>query len=398
MMSFERLSEPTKYLIQICSHLHPVAIPVDIFKRVRFFEGDDFLENEVSMTEMQRFLSSFPEENLLYNSIDELSQFSLVAYDSGEDCLMFHSIIHECAHETTLQHTQLDMGVTILLGRATPLGQSEEDYLFRRQLFIHAQHIQWKQLPTIYTRRCMAEIFETCGYWIQAEVLRDEVLQLQKQMIGEHHPDTLTSMAELAMTYHRRGKPEEAEKLVEEVLLLRRQVIGEHHPDTLTSMNNLATTYHHCGKLEEAEKLGEKVLLLRKQVIGEHHPDTLTSMNNLAMTYRHCGKLEEAEKLGEEVLLLCKQVVGEYHPDTLTSMGNLAATYLACGKLQEADKLGEEVLLLQKQVIGEHHPSTLTSMNNLAMTYLDCGKLEEAEKLEEEVLLLRKQVIGEHHP
>lgn len=113
---------------------------------------------------------------------------------------------------------------------------------------------------------------------------------------------------------------EAAERLHKEVLLLSRKVIGEHHPYTLTSMNNLALTYKASGKLQEAKTLYEDVLLLRKKVIGEHHPDTLTSMYNLASIYTACGKLGEAKHLHEAVSLLRRQSkVGEHHPDTLTS-------------------------------------------------------------------------------
>ncbi|KAE9389894.1 TPR-like protein [Gymnopus androsaceus JB14] len=231
-----------------------------------------------------------------------------------------------------------------------------------------------------------------------AAKLGEKVLPLRKQVLGEHHPDTLTSMADLAWTYHVYGKFEAAEKLEEEVLPLCKQVLREHHPDTLSAMANLAATYWALGKLEAAENLEEEVLPLRIEVLGEHHPDTLSAMSHLAATYWALGKLEAAEKLEEEVLSLHKQVLGEYHPHTLSAMANLAATYRALGKLEVAQKFEEEVLPLSRQVLGEHHPDTLSAMANLAATYRELGKMEAAEKLEEEVLPLRKQVLGEHHP
>jgi hypothetical protein len=35
----------------------------------------------------------------------------------------------------------------------------------------------------------------------------------------------------------------------------RKRVLGEEHPHTLTSMANLASTYRKQGRLEEAEEL-----------------------------------------------------------------------------------------------------------------------------------------------
>ncbi|KAK0478081.1 hypothetical protein EDD18DRAFT_1322645 [Armillaria luteobubalina] len=50
-------------------------------------------------------------------------------------------------------------------------------------------------------------------------------------------------MADLASTYGWQGQLEKAERLQEETLKLRKELLGEHHPDTLKSMGNLASTY-----------------------------------------------------------------------------------------------------------------------------------------------------------
>jgi len=78
----------------------------------------------------------------------------------------------------------------------------------------------------------------------------------------------------------------------------RKRVLGPEHPDTLTSMANLALTYTDQGRWKEAEELGVQVLETKKRVIGPEHPSTLTSMANLASTYRNQGRWKEAEELG----------------------------------------------------------------------------------------------------
>jgi hypothetical protein len=47
------------------------------------------------------------------------------------------------------------------------------------------------------------------------------------------------------------------------------------HPDTLTSMANLASTYRKQGRWSEAEKLEVQVMEARKTKLGADHPDTL---------------------------------------------------------------------------------------------------------------------------
>ena len=41
---------------------------------------------------------------------------------------------------------------------------------------------------------------------------------------------------------------------------MRKQVLGKEHPDTLTSMDNLAETYWNQGRWKEAEQLEVTVM------------------------------------------------------------------------------------------------------------------------------------------
>jgi hypothetical protein len=66
--------------------------------------------------------------------------------------------------------------------------------------------------------------------------------------------------------------------------------LGADHPATLTSMANLALTYRNQGRWDAAEELELQVIETRKAKLGADHPDTLTSMANLASTYRNQGR------------------------------------------------------------------------------------------------------------
>jgi hypothetical protein len=71
-------------------------------------------------------------------------------------------------------------------------------------------------------------------------------------VLGEKHPDTIWSMAELAATYHAQGRYDEVEEISVKVLDLRREVVGEKHRDTIWSMASLAATYHAQRRYKEA--------------------------------------------------------------------------------------------------------------------------------------------------
>jgi len=62
------------------------------------------------------------------------------------------------------------------------------------------------------------------------------------------------------------GKLEEAAIIHQEVLSKRRRILGEEHPDTISSMNNLAAMLGGQGKLEAAAAMQLEVRLKMQRV------------------------------------------------------------------------------------------------------------------------------------
>ncbi|KAJ7446300.1 kinase-like domain-containing protein [Mycena latifolia] len=250
---------------------------------------------------------------------------------------------------------------------------------------------------TLSTMAQLVYILPGLGRAKEAEELGVPAIRKMKQVLGESHPDTLRTMYNLTHAYSKLGQHKEAEELGVTVMMRQKQVVGEDHPDTLRTMQNLVHAYSHLGRHKEAEELGVTAMMKRKQVLGEDHPDTLWTMATLATTYFNLGQFKEAEELAVTVMKKQKQVLGEDHPDTLRTMGNLANTYFSLGQFKETKELELMVMKKQKQTLGEDHPDTLQTMYNLAHTYFNLSQYKEAEKLGVTVMKKRKQVLGEHH-
>jgi tetratricopeptide (TPR) repeat protein len=60
---------------------------------------------------------------------------------------------------------------------------------------------------------------------------------------------------EAGLYFYQRGQFWEAEPLWISALALCEQLLGPEHPDTLSSLNNLAILYDDQGKYEQAEPL-----------------------------------------------------------------------------------------------------------------------------------------------
>ncbi|EFX02656.1 kinesin light chain [Grosmannia clavigera kw1407] len=87
------------------------------------------------------------------------------------------------------------------------------------------------------------------------------------------------------------GRYRDAEAARKEVMETSKAKLGADHPDTLTSINNLASTYRNQGRWEEAKKLFVQVM-------------------ETPSTYRNQGRWEEAEKLFVQVM---ETLYARYH-------------------------------------------------------------------------------------
>ncbi len=76
--------------------------------------------------------------------------------------------------------------------------------------------------------------------------------------------------------------------------MIRKNILGLEHPDTATSLNNLATLYTKQGKHSQAEPLLEQSLTICEQRLGYEHPNTLKAVKQLSYCYENKGEYKQS--------------------------------------------------------------------------------------------------------
>ena len=244
----------------------------------------------------------------------------------------------------------------------------------------------------------LASAYSNQGQWKEAEELFVQVIETLKKVLGEEHPDTLTSISNLGSVLDRQGKYKEAKAMHRCALKGREKVLREEHPDTLTSISNLGSVLERQAKYKEAEAMQRRALEGREKVLGTGHPDTLTSVNNLGSVLERQGRYKEAEAVHQRALEGREKVLGEEHPDTLTSVNNLGSVLERQGRYKEAEAVHQRALEGREKVLGTEHPDTLTSISNLGSVLERQGRYKEAEAVHERALEGREKVLGTEHP
>jgi tetratricopeptide (TPR) repeat protein len=145
-------------------------------------------------------------------------------------------------------------------------------------------------------------------------------------------------MGALALLLMDKGDLAAAEPLYRRALEGRERVLGPEHPQTLTSVNNLAGLLESKGDLAAAEPMYRRALEAQERVLGPEHPQTLSSVNNLAGLLYRKGDLAAAEPLYRralEGLLKISSAIGRSHPNLQACAGNYYACLAKQGRSQD---------------------------------------------------------------
>jgi tetratricopeptide (TPR) repeat protein len=206
------------------------------------------------------------------------------------------------------------------------------------------------------TREQVREAGLWVSHWI--DLMERQVVEtfgVQMGMVATH----------LSLYYYAQGIFKSGEEWSERDLAISEKQLGPDHPDTGTSLNNLATLYKSMGRYEDAEPLYLRALAIKEKQLGPDHPSTGNSLNNLAALYKSMGRYEAAEPLYLRDLAIREHQLGPDHPDTGTSLNNLALLYYSTNRYSEAEPLFLRVYSIFLNCLGEDHPNTRTVIDNL---------------------------------
>jgi tetratricopeptide (TPR) repeat protein len=140
------------------------------------------------------------------------------------------------------------------------------------------------------------------------------------------------------LAYQASGQLAKAMPLYEEMLPKLKAKLGPAHPNTLTSMNNLARAYQASGQLAKAVTLYEETLEKTKAKLGPDHLQTLGAMSMLGLVLLQQQKWADAEPLLRDCLASREKQI----PDswvTFNTQSMLGGALLGQKKYAEAEPL-----------------------------------------------------------
>ena len=246
-------------------------------------------------------------------------------------------------------------------------------------------------------------------------------LDIERDVLGADHPDTIATLRRLALLHQELGEFAAARQLDEQVLTATTKRLGKEHWQSINAQQALQTTIlleklepaleqqylqsveldrrvRELLKKEEYTKAvapATQSLEITRKIFGEHDSNYANRLTVMAELDYDAADFAKAAGLDRQALRICQETLGEKHPNCALNLNELARAYLAVGDFANAEPLFQQALQIYRDTVGERHHDYARELNNLAGLYVSLGDYPQAEKLCQQAFEIRKHLSGE---
>lgn len=177
----------------------------------------------------------------------------------------------------------------------------------------------------------------------------------------------------------RTGRNEEAAPILVDTLGLKRELYGDTHPTTLSTLNNLCSVLASIGETEQSIQYGKQAYDGRREVLGEGDPRTFIALLNLARAKAAAGSYDEAILMLRDGVSEAAGRLGADHPATMDITNTYATILFDNGDYEQSERAVRANLDHLLAVDPElSHARTLTAHVMLASTLRKQSRPDEA--------------------
>ena len=226
----------------------------------------------------------------------------------------------------------------------------------------------------------LGRVYLSLGEYPTSIDLLEEALQLaDSEQDAELALLTADIQTYLGLNFRFTGNLAIADSLLQKAFENRRAMLGENHPETISSMDDWAAVkIYRSHDLELADSLFTDILERRQRVLGDDDEDLAESLNNLGYIKTRKGEFAKALSLYEEASGIYNNLFDDHHPKSMSVMSSIAFLYHKLGDFGRSESIRRETIEIRRKVLGEKHPHLAMSYHYLAELLRDAGRTGEA--------------------
>ncbi|KAF8539400.1 hypothetical protein BDD12DRAFT_98802 [Trichophaea hybrida] len=212
-----------------------------------------------------------------------------------------------------------------------------------------------------------------------------QALEGAESTVGMENILVLSIVLHIATVFMEQGQYDQAAEQYQRVLLVQEKKYGKDHLKTLETLYRLAVTYIHQENHDAALELLHKVRDVRERSpsLGNSHPSTLETLESIAKVLEKQAKYHEALEIHHSVVDRKVSSLGENHHSTLETVDGIASMYARQEMWNEALDWNGKLLDGLSKLFGAgnvKHPWTFSTFTRIADVHHHLGKYHDAEK------------------
>jgi serine/threonine-protein kinase len=236
-------------------------------------------------------------------------------------------------------------------------------------------------LDTIEAMVLMGRVIDSDADPIEAE----RVLLDATTLLDRHHPDAgamrASARMELASVLVNQGRRVHALENLRDALDLQREALGEDHPDAARTQESMAEVLSFMGWHEEAMDAARRSLEIVRVVYGPAHWRSSRAAFVLAKVLIRANRWEEASELAESTLGSILPVFGDDHQETVALRNLLAHIARRRGDSDSTTAHYRAALEGAERGLGAGHDTTMMIRRNISNYLASEGYTEESLQL-----------------
>ena len=181
--------------------------------------------------------------------------------------------------------------------------------------------------------------------------LAQRVLEMDRQMYGDEHPNVAEDLGNLGQIEEQRGLYQQSERHYRQALAIFRKWYGADHVEAALNEEGLVKALVQEGKDDEAEAMLRHAIPIQERLMGKTHPWVGLGMSWLGAVELKRGKIERAEEDFRRMKEIWAAAYGEkniHFADVASRFGELAVAKKDYG---EAERLfGQAIQILSQSL------------------------------------------------
>jgi tetratricopeptide (TPR) repeat protein len=248
-------------------------------------------------------------------------------------------------------------------------------------------------------RTTLGKTYRSLGILDKSEKQLRRAVELERGLVGEHHPDYADAEAWLATTLYAQGKLDDAEKSLRDAIPILRTSLPQRAARLAAAANDLGLVLWSRGDPASAEPWLLETIDITRRYIPGGHPIAGAALGNLGLIHDAHGDLDGALGFYRESVAALEKLPGPKPFEIGIAKGNIATALRLRGQYEESERTMHESIDLLTAALGADNATFVApSQANLAELHRVEGRFADAEREIDAAIAILQAKLPSGHP